>query len=355
MDSPQPDPMSNLPSVTPVVDTVAAPPARMAALAGRWLSAGARQKLLAFASLVAMMIFFSLSSANFLQVDNMVSILQATAVNGVLAVACTFVIISAGIDLSVGTMMTFCAVMAGVVLTNWGMPLALGVAAAIFFGALSGAVSGVIIAKLKVPPFIATLGMMMLLKGLSLVISGTKPIYFNDTPGFTAISQDSLIGDLVPALPIPNGVLILFVVAAVAAVVLNKTAFGRYTFALGSNEEAVRLSGVDVDRWKIGVYAVSGGTCGIAGLLIASRLNSAQPALGQGYELDAIAAVVIGGTSLAGGSGTVLGTLIGAFIMSVLTNGLRILSVAQEWQTVVTGVIIILAVYTDILRRRGRA
>jgi ribose transport system permease protein len=313
-----------------------------------------RQKLLAFASLLALMVFFSFASPSFLQTDNLVSILQATAVNGVLAIACTFVIITSGIDLSVGTLMTFCAVMAGVFLTYLGLPLPVGVAAAVFFGALSGFVSGVLIAKLKIPPFIATLGMMMLLKGLALVISGTKPIYFNDTPGFTAISQDSLIGELIPSLPIPNAVLILFLVAVAASLVLNKTILGRYTFALGSNEEAVRLSGVNVDFWKIVVYSVSGGICGIAGLLIASRLNSAQPALGQGYELDAIAAVVIGGTSLSGGTGTVLGTIIGAFIMSVLTNGLRIMSVAQEWQTVVTGVIIILAVYTDILRRRSR-
>jgi ribose transport system permease protein len=311
-----------------------------------------RQKLLAFASLLALMVFFSFASPSFLQTDNLVSILQATAVNGVLAIACTFVIITSGIDLSVGTLMTFCAVMAGVFLTYLGLPLPVGIAAAIFFGALSGFVSGVLIAKLKIPPFIATLGMMMLLKGLALVISGTKPIYFNDTPGFTAISQDSLIGELIPSLPIPNAVLILFLVAVAASLVLNKTILGRYTFALGSNEEAVRLSGVNVDFWKIVVYSVSGGICGIAGLLIASRLNSAQPALGQGYELDAIAAVVIGGTSLSGGRGTIIGTLIGALIISVLANGLRILSVAQEWQTVVTGSIIILAVYTDILRRR---
>ena len=318
----------------------------------RLMQPAARRKLLAFASLLALMLFFSVASDRFLDSDNMVSILQATAVNGVLAVACTFVIITAGIDLSVGTLMTFCAVMAGVVLTNLGLPLPLGIAAAVLSGALCGGVSGVLVAKLKIPPFIATLGMMMLLKGLSLVISDTKPIYFNDTPGFSAISQDSLIGELIPALPIPNAVPILFLVAVIAAVLLNRTLLGRYTFALGSNEEALRLSGVDVDFWKITVYTVSGGICGIAGLLIASRLNSAQPALGQGYELDAIAAVVIGGTSLAGGAGTILGTLIGAFIMSVLTNGLRILSVAQEWQTVITGVIIILAVYTDILRRR---
>ena len=333
-------------------------PARPGALArarGALWRPAARQKLLAFASLVGLLVFFSVASANFLQVDNFVSILQATAVNGVLAIASTFVIVSSGIDLSVGALMTFCAVMAGVVLTNLGLPLPLGIAAAIATGAACGFVSGTLIAKLKIPPFIATLGMMMLLKGLSLVISGTKPIYFNDTPGFSAISQDSLIGDVLPSLPIPNGVLILFLLAIVASVVLERTALGRYTYALGSNEEAVRLSGVNVDFWKIVVYSLGGGICGIAGLLIASRLNSAQPALGQGYELDAIAAVVIGGTSLSGGSGTILGTLIGAFIMSVLTNGLRILSVAQEWQTVVTGVIIILAVWADILRRRGRA
>jgi len=322
-------------------------------LKARLLRPATRQKLLAFASLVVLMVFFGIASPQFLQTDNLVSILQSTAVNGVLAIACTFVIITAGIDLSVGTLMTFCAVMAGVVLTYMGMPLALGIAAAILFGALAGFTSGVLIAKLKIPPFIATLGMMMLLKGLSLVISGTKPIYFNDTPNFTAISQDSLIGYFVPSLPIPNAVLILFLVAVAASIVLNKTILGRYTFALGSNEEAVRLSGVNTDFWKVVVYTVSGGICGIAGLLIASRLNSAQPALGQGYELDAIAAVVIGGTSLSGGTGTIVGTIIGAFIMSVLTNGLRILSVAQEWQTVITGVIIILAVYADILRRRG--
>ena len=319
---------------------------------GPVLSAGARQKLLAFGSLVGLLIFFSFANPTFMQVDNIVGILQSTAVNGVLAVAVTFVIITGGIDLSVGTLMTFCAVMAGVLLTNMHLPMWVGVIGAIAFGALSGFTSGVLIAKLKIPPFIATLGMMLLLKGLSLVISGTKPIYFNDTPGFTSIAQDSLIAEILPALPIPNAVLILFIVAIVASLVLNKTILGTYTFALGSNEEAVRLSGVNVDRWKIIIYSFSGAICGIAGLLIASRLNSAQPALGQGYELEAIAAVVIGGTSLAGGVGTILGTIIGAFIMSVLTNGLRIMSVAQEWQIIMTGIIIILAVYADNLRKK---
>lgn len=313
---------------------------------------GAQQKLLAFGTLIILLVGFSLASPNFMQTSNILAILQATSVNGILAVAATLVIITGGIDLSVGTLMTFTAVIAGVVLTYWGLPLPFGIVAAILTGACAGCISGTIIAKMKIPPFIATLGMMLILKGLSLVISGTKPIYFNDTPSFPVISTGSIIGDIIPVLPVPNGVLVLFVIAALASYVLGRTILGRYCFALGSNEEAARLSGVSVDNWKIAIYSLSGAICGIAGLVIASRLNSAQPALGQGYELDAIAAVVIGGTSLSGGRGTILGTVIGALIMSVLLNGLRILSMPQEWQTVVTGSIIIIAVYADMIRRR---
>ena len=318
----------------------------------RLLAGGAQQKILAFASLIVLLVFFSLASPNFLQTANILAILQATSVNGVLAIAATLVIITGGIDLSVGTLMTFTAVIAGVVLTFVGMALPFGIIAAIAAGAACGFISGTLIARMKIPPFIATLGMMLILKGLSLVISGTKPIYFNDTPSFPQLSTGSLIGAVLPGVPVPNGVVILFVLALAISWVLTRTTLGRYCFALGSNEEAVRLSGVNADGWKVAIYALAGGICGIAGLLIASRLNSAQPALGLGYELDAIAAVVIGGTSLAGGRGSILGTIIGALIMSVLLNGLRILSVAQEWQTVVTGVIIIAAVYADMLRRR---
>ncbi|SNS98814.1 ABC transporter permease [Antarctobacter heliothermus] len=331
--------------------TTTTPEAPRSALS-RIVAAGTHQRVLAFASLIVLLIGFSIASPNFMQTSNMIAILQATSVNGVLAIAVTLVIITGGIDLSVGTMMTFCAVITGVVLTYAGMPLPLGVMAAVLTGAACGACSGTFVAKMAIPPFIATLGMMLILKGLSLVISGTRPIYFNDTPGFSEISRGSLIGEIIPAVPIPNGVLILFIVAAVTAYILNRTVLGRYCFALGSNEESVRLSGVNTDRWKIAIYALAGSIVGIAGLLIASRLNSAQPALGLGYELEAIAAVVIGGTSLSGGRGSILGSLIGALIMAVLTNGLRVLSVAQEWQTVVTGAIIILAVYADMMRRK---
>lgn len=328
---------------------IAAP---MAATTAKGRFSGAQQKLLAFGTLIILVIGFSLASPNFMQTSNILAILQATSVNGILAVAATLVIITGGIDLSVGTLMTFTAIIAGVVLTYWGLPLPIGIIASILTGALVGLTSGAIIAKMKIPPFIATLGMMLILKGLSLVISGTKPIYFNDTPSFPLISTESFIGDIIPGVPVPNGVLVLFIVAGLASYVLGRTVLGRYCFALGSNEEAARLSGVSVDNWKMAIYSLSGGICGIAGLVIASRLNSAQPALGQGYELDAIAAVVIGGTSLAGGRGTILGTVIGALIMSVLLNGLRILSMPQEWQTVVTGSIIIIAVYADMMRKR---
>lgn len=313
----------------------------------------ATQKLLAFGSLIALVIVFSILSENFRTITNMMNILQATSVIGVLAVSATVVIITGGIDLSVGTAMTFTAVVAGMLLTWAGLPIVVGVVGAILAGAVTGLVSGLFITKLRIPPFIATLGMMLVLKGLSLIVTSNKPIYFNDSPGFTDIAQGSLIGHLLPFLPIPNGVVVLFVVAAVIAYVLNRTVLGRYTYALGSNEEAARLSGVNVDGWKMAIYSLAGAVTGVAGVLIAARVNSAQPALGQGYELEAIAAVVIGGTSLAGGRGTVLGTIIGALIMSVLTNGLRILSVAPEWQIVATGVIIIGAVYVDMLRKKA--
>lgn len=317
-------------------------------------SANARQKVLAFASLILLVIVFSVLSPNFFQMDNLISIMLSTAVAGVLGIAVTFVIITGGIDLAIGTLMTLTAVMAGVFISNLGLPIWLGVFGAMATGALAGVISGTLVAKLKIPPFIATLGIMMIAKGLSLVISGAKPIYFTKFEDYSLISQGSFIdlSAIIPGLVIPNAVLIFFGVGIVSSLILNKTVLGRYTFAIGSNEEAVRLSGVNVDRWKMAIYALAGAIVGIAGILISSRLNSAQPALGQGYELDAIAAAVIGGVSLSGGEGTILGTIIGAFIMSVLINGLRILSVPQEWQTVVSGLIVIFAVYMDILRRR---
>lgn len=314
----------------------------------------AMQRLLAFGALILIIIFFSLASPNFLQFDNIVGILIATAVVGVLALGVTFVIISGGIDLSIGTVMTLSAVMTGVLITDLQLPIVVGIAGGVATGAVAGFANGILVARFKIPPFIATLGMLNVARGLALVISDLTPIYFTATPEFNQAAMGSIIGSVIPGAAIPNIVLVLFGAAIVASLVLTRTVLGRFTFAIGSNEEATRLSGVNVTLWKATVYAVSGLFAGVGGVLIAARLNSAQPSLGFGYELDAIAAAVIGGTSLSGGEGSILGTVIGAFIISTLTNGLRILSVPQEWQTVVTGGIVILAVYLDIIRRRQR-
>jgi ribose transport system permease protein len=330
-----------------------------AAVKGSIFRSDAVQKLLAFGALIVIFVFFSLISPFFLTRANLIGIMLATAVNGILALGVTFVIITAGIDLSVGTVMTLSAMTAAVAVTVWGLPIPLGILIGLLTGMAAGLFSGVVISYLKVPPFVATLGMMMIARGLALVIpaaifGSVRPIYFTETPLFNQITVGSLIGRVLPSFPIPNAVLILFGAALVAYFILNKTVLGRYAIAIGSNEEATRLSGVNVANWKTAVYALCGLFSGLAGIVIASRLNSAQPGLGAGYELDAIAAVVIGGTSLSGGEGTILGTLIGAFLMSTLTNGLRIVGVPQEWQMVITGFIVILAVYLDILRRRAR-
>ena len=312
----------------------------------------AMQRVMAFGALIVLFIGFSIASPYFFQFNNIVGILLATAVNGILALGVTFVIITAGIDLSVGTVMTFSAVMTGVFITFWGWPVPLGILGGMLAGALAGFINGTLISRMKIPPFIATLGMLYVTKGLSLVISGLKPIYFNDAPAFRTVAMGSVLGSIIPGLEIPNAILILFGAAIVANLILTKTVLGRYTFAIGSNEEATRLSGVNVAAWKTAVYALCGLFSGLAGVIIASRLSSAQPALGAGYELDAIAAAVIGGTSLSGGEGTIVGTIIGALLISTLTNGLSIMAVPQEWRMVVTGGIVIIAVFLDILRRR---
>ncbi len=315
----------------------------------KFMKSNALQKFLTLGVLILLFVVFSIASSNFLTSSNINSILLATAVNGVLAVGVTFVIITGGIDLSIGTGMTLTAVITGYFVTVAGVPAELGIFVGILAGAIMGLINGVVIAKLKVPAFIATLGMMMIAKGLSLIISSAKPFYFSLEPSGTGfVFQDiakSTIGG------VPMGAIIFIIAAVVASVILNKTLLGRYNFSIGSNEKATKLSGINTDVWLIAIHVLTGAFVGLAGVLMASRLNSAQPALGQGYELDAIAAVVIGGTSLSGGKGSISGTVIGAFLMSTLLNGLRILSVPQEWQTVFTGVIVIVAVFVDIYRR----
>ncbi|WP_022899570.1 ABC transporter permease [Humibacter albus] len=309
------------------------------------------QQLLAFASLIVIVIFFSLTSDVFFTYDNLVNnVLVSTVVVGLLAVGTTFVIITGGIDLSIGTGMSLCAVMSGVFIENLGLPLWLGVLGAVLVGGLIGAVNGAAVAFFKFPPFIATLAMMLIAQGLALVISHTSPIYFTKAPGYIDLAS----GSIIPGIDVPNAVLIFFVTAIIAAILLNKTIVGRYTYAIGSNADATAISGINVRRWTWVVYVIGGLFIGLAGVMISARLASAQPATGQGYELQAIAAVVIGGTSLAGGKGSMVGTVIGSLIIAVLNNGLQLISVPQEWQNVVLGCVILFAVYMDMLRRRER-
>ncbi|MGI5243545.1 ABC transporter permease [Dactylosporangium sp. CA-139066] len=309
---------------------------------------GSVQQVLALASLIAILVFFSFASPYFFTASNLVGILMAATVTGILALGTTFVIVAGGIDLSIGTGMILCGVMTGVFLTYWGWPVWLGVTAAILFGGLIGFVNGFNVSVLGLPPFIATLGMMLVTAGLALVISGTKPIYFKEHPDFQLLMNYSVI----PGARFPLGVAIFLVLTVVAAVLLGKTIIGRYAFSIGSNEAATALSGVNIARWKITIYTLSGLFVGLAGVLAASRLSSAQPVGGQGLELEAIAAVVIGGTSLQGGRGSIAGTVVGSLIVAVLTNGLRVTAVPQEWQSVVVGCVILVAVYVDMLRRK---
>jgi ribose transport system permease protein len=310
---------------------------------------GSVQQLLALASLIAILVFFSFASPYFFTPSNLVGILMAATVTGILALGTTFVIVSGGIDLSIGTGMILCGVMTGVFITYWGWPVWAGVTGAILFGGLLGFVNGFNVSVLGLPPFIATLGMMLVASGLSLVISGTKPIYFKEHPDFQLLMNYSVI----PGARFPLGVLIFLILTVVAAIVLGKSIVGRYAFSIGSNEAATALSGVNVVRWKLTIYTIAGLFVGIAGVLAASRLSSAQPVGGMGLELEAIAAVVIGGTSLQGGRGSIAGTVVGALIVAVLTNGLRVTAVPQEWQSVVVGCVILVAVYVDMLRRKG--
>jgi ribose transport system permease protein len=242
--------------------------------------------------------------------------------------------------------MTLCSVMTAVFATKAGLPMLLAVVLGVAFGALIGLINGLNVAVLGIPPFIATLAMMMVASGLSLVITGASPVYFTSVPGFGQIA----LGTLIPR--VPNAVLIFLALAALAGVLLNKALVGRYALSIGSNEEATRMSGIDTRAWLIKIYVLAGVFTGIGGVVMAARLNSAQPALGLGYELEAIAAVVIGGTSLSGGRASILGTIIGAILMATLNNGLQIMAIPQEWQKVAVGIVILVAVFADNVRRR---
>lgn len=298
--------------------------------------------------MILLFVFFMVMKEGYASYTNIMTIVLSTCVNGCLAIGVTFVIITAGIDLSVGPLMTLTAIVSGKAFTVWGWPIWLCIILGILTGVFVGVINGFIVAKMKLPPFIVTMTMMMILKGLNLVISEIKPIYFTGAENYQKIALGSFLG----IEGLFNAIFIFLAVVLVGHIILSKSLLGRYTYAIGSNIEAARLSGIKVEKWLIIVYASCGFFCAMAGLIMSARLNSAQPQLGPGYELEAIAAAVIGGTSLSGGVGSIVGTVIGAFIMSILQNGLRAMAVSPEWQFVAIGLVLLMAVYVDQLRTR---
>jgi ribose/xylose/arabinose/galactoside ABC-type transport system permease subunit len=311
---------------------------------------GGRQ-LGTFVGLIGLCALLTALTPHFLTVSNLLNVTEQTTINAIIAVGMTFVILSGGIDLSVGSMVALSGVVLGSALQS-GLPLPAAIAVSLGTGALCGLVNGLLITRGGLPPFIATLGLMSIARGAALLFTDGRPISGFDA-GFRALSTAR-------PLMIPAPVLLMLVVYLVAHFILSRTTFGRYVYAIGGNEEATRLSGVRVGAYKTQVYVLSGVTSAIAAVTLTARLNSAQPIAGIMYELDAIAATVIGGTSLLGGSGTLVGTLIGALIMGVLRNGLNLLGISSFLQQIVIGSVIIAAVLVDSLlnaragRRRAR-
>ncbi|EHK7540387.1 TPA: ribose ABC transporter permease [Vibrio cholerae] len=293
-------------------------------------------------ALLFLVVVVSFLNPNFFTVDNLLNILRQTSVNAIIAVGMTLVILTAGIDLSVGSVLALCGAFAAT-LVAMEVPVLVAVPTALLAGAALGAISGIIIAKGKVQAFIATLVTMTLLRGVTMVYTDGRPI----STGFTDTADTFAWFGTGYALGIPVPVWLMVVVFAGAWYLLNHTRFGRYVYAVGGNESATRLSGINVDRVKIGVYAICGLLAALAGIIVTSRLSSAQPTAGMGYELDAIAAVVLGGTSLMGGKGRIMGTLIGALIIGFLNNALNLLDVSSYYQMIAKAVVILLAVLVD--------
>lgn len=317
-------------------------------------------KLRTFIALFAVFIFFSFAAPNFLSAANLILMSKHVALNAFLAMGMTFVIITGGIDLSVGSIVGLCGMVAGGLLI-YGIDL--GVGYTIYFnvieislitlavGVAVGFINGLLITKLNVAPFIATLGTLYVARGLALLSSDgqTFPNLVGredlGTTGFAFLGSGSILG-------LPVSIWILIVVALAAAYIARYTPLGRQIFAVGGNERAARMSGIRVDRVKMFVYMFSGFCAAIAGLIISSELMASHPATGNSFELNAIAAAVLGGTSMSGGRGTIGGTIIGAFVIGILSDGLVMMGVSSFWQMVIKGLVIIIAVVVDQAQRR---
>ncbi|CIP41198.1 ABC transporter permease subunit [Streptococcus pneumoniae] len=287
------------------------------------------------------MAVITIINSNFLTANNLLNLLLQVTSNALIAFGMTFVILTGGIDLSVGSILALSSALTAGLLGS-GMPVTLAILISLILGCILGMMNGLLISYGKLAPFIVTLATMTIFRGATLVYTNGNPITkgLSDTFLFQFLGQGYIVG-------IPFPVIIMFIVFIVLYVLLHKTAFGKSVYAIGGNEKAAYISGVKLNKVKIIIYSISGIMASISGLIITSRLSSAQPTAGASYEMDAIAAVVLGGTSLSGGKGRILGTLIGALIIGVLNNGLNIIGVSAFWQQVVKGVVILIAVLID--------
>ena len=296
--------------------------------------------------LVLLVLLMAVLAPNFLSVSNGINVARSVSINAILAAGMTLIILTGGIDLSVGSILGVSGV-TGVLLWTNGVPTPLALVGGILVGALAGAVNGAFVARFALPAFIVTLGSMTYLRGLSYSLLDGQPLVATEL-GYRGVGNGSIAG-------IPQPVVIMVAVYAVLWFVLERTRFGRHVYAVGGNSEGARLAGINVKRVLMTVYMIGGATAGVAGVIFSARVLSAQPTAGNGYELDAIAAVVLGGTALAGGRGRILGTLIGAVIIGVLSNGLVLMNVPFFYQLIIKGVVIILAIGLDSLKRLGRS
>jgi ribose/xylose/arabinose/galactoside ABC-type transport system permease subunit len=297
------------------------------------------------AGLLVLVTVLAILSPHFLTPGNLLTVLEQTAINAIIAVGMTFVIISAGIDLAVGSVLALSGIVLGLLLQA-GVPVPVALLLTLAAGGLCGSVNGLLVSFGRLPPFIATLGMMSMARGAALLLTQGRPV-----SGFDGSFRALATGQV---LHLPAPTLIMLAVYALAHFLLTRTRFGLYTYAMGGNEQATHLAGINVSFHKTAIYVLSGCTSAVAAIVLTARLNSAQPIAGIAYELDAIAATVIGGTSLMGGQGTLVGTLIGALIMGVLKNGLNLLGVSSFLQQIIIGGVIIAAVLFDTLVKQRR-
>lgn len=295
-------------------------------------------------ALVALCVVLTFASDSFLTASNLLNVSQQISTNFLIAIGMTFIILLGGIDFSVGSIIAVTGLMMGLMMKNWNMPVILSLLLGVAFASAVGLVTGLLITGFELPPFIATLGMMSIARGAAYTITEGQPIY-TFPKGFLAITGRY------GGIPVFT-ILIMVVMFAVAAYVLKYTKYGRYIYAIGGNENCAKLSGINVKKIKCIAYVISGFCCGVAAIVLTSRLDSAVPTNADGAELDAIAAVVIGGTSMTGGEGTLVGTIIGTMIIGVVANGLNLLNVPQGAQRMVKGGIIVLAVIVDVIRRK---